>query len=169
MDSAFIDVLRYVHTRPPTKADPSWRREARYVAFVVRPIFVLVSKQADPSLAQYERPPPIRVDLGPALAIDRAVARWRTEALNPNGNLDAVGRDLARRVWAPIAPHLAARTSDAPRGRSRSSRSTVIVSPDGALGFIPWGAMSDVAPGSYLIERYGFQTIGSGRQLARLE
>jgi CHAT domain-containing protein len=41
----------------------------------------------------------------------------------------------------------------------------VIVSPDGDLGFLPWGALPDEGPDRYLIERYAFGTIVSARQL----
>jgi CHAT domain-containing protein len=107
----------------------------RYVAYVVRP-----------------DSPPRRVDLGPADPIDRLVQRWRQRVGLPGSDPKTVGAELARLVWKPLVPALSGVTS-------------VVVSPDGDLGFLPWGALPDEAPESYLIERYAFGTIVSSRQL----
>jgi CHAT domain-containing protein/tetratricopeptide (TPR) repeat protein len=113
----------------------STRSQDRYVAFVVRP-----------------DSPPRRIDLGPAEPIDALIQRWRQRVELPGSDPGAVGAELARLVWKPLVPALGGVTS-------------LVVSPDGDLGFLPWGALPDEAPASYLIERYAFGTIVSARQL----
>jgi CHAT domain-containing protein/tetratricopeptide (TPR) repeat protein len=109
--------------------------EDRYVAFVVR---------AGSS--------PQRVELGPATPIDRLVEEWRQSVEHQSSEPGQVGLELARRIWKPLVPPLGEVTS-------------LVISPDGDLGFLPWGALPDESPESYLIERYSFGTIGSARQL----
>jgi CHAT domain-containing protein/tetratricopeptide (TPR) repeat protein len=114
------------------------RVEARFVGFVVRP-----------------GGPPRRVDLGPADPLDEALHAWRAQIRRPQGDPEDLGRALARRVWAPLAQHL-----DGVR--------TVLVAPDGDLNFLPWGALPDGRPGSFLVERYAIGIVPSGRQLVAL-
>jgi CHAT domain-containing protein/tetratricopeptide (TPR) repeat protein len=111
------------------------RSQDHYVAFVIRPDSA-----------------PVRLDLGPAEPIDGLIQRWRQRVEFPGSDLRTVGAELARLVWKPLLPTLGGVT-------------TVVVSPDGDLGFLPWGALPDEAPESYLIERYAFGTIVSARQL----
>jgi CHAT domain-containing protein/tetratricopeptide (TPR) repeat protein len=121
--------------RPFDPGAHSTRSQDRYVAFVVRP-----------------DSPPRRVDLGPAELIDGLIQRWRQRVEFPGSDLGTVGAELARVVWKPLVPALGGVTS-------------VVVSPDGDLGFLPWGVLPDEAPEGYLIERFAFGTIVSARQL----
>ena len=110
------------------------RAEGHYAAFVVR-----------------RGSPPVRVELGPSDAIDRAIRAWLA-AIERRGGDGPTARQLARAVWEPLASF----TTDA---------GTVLVSPDGALNFLPWGALPNDPPGSYLLERLAFSVVPSPRQL----
>ena len=94
--------------------------------------------------------PPRRVELGPAEPIDQAVAAWRA-AVQASRLPDTV--ELIQRVWRPLEPLL-------------DGRDTVLVAPDGAFNFLPMAALPDPRrPGSVLLERFAFATVGSARML----
>ena len=98
---------------------------------------------------------PAAVDLGEAAPIDAAVESLRAALADPRSpRAKDLGRALGERVYRPIAPLL---------GGSR----TVLVSPDGALNLVPWGAFVG-DDGHYLIERASFTYLTSGRDLLRL-
>jgi CHAT domain-containing protein/Tfp pilus assembly protein PilF len=96
------------------------------------------------------------VDLGEAAAIDRAVEAWRTALRDPN-RTDAkrLARALDQQVMEPVRKLL---------GKSRH----LLLSPDGALNLIPFGALVD-GQNRYLIETYSFTYLTSGRDLLRLQ
>jgi tetratricopeptide (TPR) repeat protein len=153
--SALVDIARYVRRIPPTAEEVESRRRAaqdahyratapaaadaryepRYVAFVVRP----------------GRESPIRVDLGPAGPIDQAIKDWLGR-VERRDEVEEVGRRLRRALWEPLAPLL----DGAPR---------VLLSPDGLLNFLPWGALPGQASGTYLLSERAFATIIAARQL----
>jgi CHAT domain-containing protein len=96
------------------------------------------------------------VDLGEAAAIDRAVGAWRTALRDPN-RTDAkrLARALDQQVMEPVRKLV---------GKARQ----LLLSPDGALNLIPFGALVD-AQSRYLIETYSFTYLTSGRDLVRLQ
>jgi CHAT domain-containing protein/Tfp pilus assembly protein PilF len=96
------------------------------------------------------------VDLGEAAAIDRAVVAWRKSLRDPR-RMDAsrLGRALDEKVMRPVRALL---------GETRR----VLISPDGALNLIPFAALVD-KQGRYLVERYSFSYLTSGRDLLRLK
>lgn len=98
---------------------------------------------------------PELVDLGPAAPIDRAIAGFRTALANPRTNIEALARSLDVLTMAKIRPHL-----------GKTER--VLISPDGALNLVPFSALIDER-GRYLIERYEFTHLSSGRDLMRLQ
>jgi CHAT domain-containing protein/tetratricopeptide (TPR) repeat protein len=114
------------------------RSEFRYAAFVLR-----------------QGKPPTRIDLGPAEPIERLVDLWRQRAQARGSDPTAVGIELAARVWKPLVSALGDATS-------------IILAPDGPLGLLPWGALPDETPGSYLLERFTFGMVISARQLVEL-
>ena len=61
----------------------------------------------------------------------------------------------SRLVWRPLEARL---------GGIR----TVLVAPDGDTCFLPWGALPDGEDGSFLLRRYAFGILQSGRQLVAL-
>jgi CHAT domain-containing protein/tetratricopeptide (TPR) repeat protein len=99
---------------------------------------------------------PRGVDLGPAHAIDDAVATLR-EALR-----DPTRRDLRRQARAldeQVMGPLQVAIGDARR---------LLVSPDGDLNLVPFDALID-AQGRYRIERYAITYLTSGRDLLRMQ
>jgi CHAT domain-containing protein/Tfp pilus assembly protein PilF len=96
------------------------------------------------------------VDLGEAAAIDRAVEAWRTALRDPNrADAKRLARALDRLVMEPVRKLL---------GTTRH----LLLSPDGALNLIPFGALVD-GQNRYLIESYSFTYLTSGRDLVRLQ
>jgi CHAT domain-containing protein len=88
---------------------------------------------------------PVAVPLGSSSAIDDDVASWRRvlaaealEARTDRRSSDQIGQELRRRIWDPLAAHLA------------GSR-TVLVVADGALGLLPLSALP-ARSGGYLVE-----------------
>ena len=96
------------------------------------------------------------VDLGEAAAIDRAVEAWRTALRDPNrADAKRLARALDQRLMEPVRKLL---------GTTRH----LLLSPDGALNLIPFGALVD-GQNRYLIESYSFTYLTSGRDLVRLQ
>ncbi len=112
----------------------------RYVAYVLRPT-------GDPTFA----------DLGEAASLEAAVGAFRRALGDPDIAHDPrpAARALDRLVMAPVRALL---------GETR----WVFVSPDGALNLVPFGALAD-EKGHYLVERYLFSYLTSGRDLLRFE
>jgi CHAT domain-containing protein/tetratricopeptide (TPR) repeat protein len=98
--------------------------------------------------------PPVRVELGPADPIADAVASWRVR-LQKDDDDEELGRNVARLVWEPLKPHL-------------KDAHTILISPDEDLCFLPWGALPDVEPGSFLLRSHAFGVLGSARDLLAL-
>ncbi len=96
------------------------------------------------------------VDLGDAAPIERAVEAWRTTLRDPNrADAKRLARALDRQVMEPVRKRL---------GKTRN----LLLSPDGALNLIPFGALVDER-NRYLIESYSFTYLTSGRDLLRLQ
>jgi tetratricopeptide (TPR) repeat protein len=113
--------------------------QARYVAYVLR-------RQGE---AQW-------VDLGEAASIDRAVTALRQALGSPNrADVRQLARALDEKVMRPVRKLV---------GDIR----TLLLSPDGALNLIPFGALVDEQK-RYLIENYSFMYLTSGRDLLRLQ
>src|SRR6266508_1201029 len=96
------------------------------------------------------------VDLGEAAPIDRAVTALR-QALGSTNRADVkqLARALDEKVMRPVRKLV---------GDIR----TLLLSPDGALNLIPFGALVDEQK-HYLIESYSFTYLTSGRDLLRLQ
>jgi CHAT domain-containing protein/Tfp pilus assembly protein PilF len=95
------------------------------------------------------------IELGETGAIDSAIAALR-EALREPDRHDV--KDLARAVDEKVMRPIRALLGDSPQ---------LLVSPDGALNLIPFAALADER-GRYLVERYSFTYLTSGRDLLRL-
>lgn len=96
--------------------------------------------------------PPQWLELGDAAAIDRRIAGFRTALINPNRT------DVAARA-AQLSPLLTAPLRDLIGNAGR-----VLLSPDGDLNLLPFQALVD-ADGRFLVERYEFTYLTSGRDL----
>jgi len=96
----------------------------------------------------------VRLDLGPAEPIRQAVTEWRKHfGLGEAGT--AAGKQLRRLVWKPLEQHL-------------GSVSTVLISPDGVLGKLPWAALPGRKPDSYLLEERAVAILPIPQQLPQM-
>jgi CHAT domain-containing protein len=125
----------------------------------VRYDFRLQIRGGKPSYAAYvlaHEGAPAGLDLGEAAPIDSAVSALRAALRDPKRqDVKERARDLDQKVMRPIRNLL---------GNTR----TVLLSPDGALNLVPFGARMD-EQGHYLNERYSFTYLTSGRDLLRLQ
>jgi CHAT domain-containing protein len=96
------------------------------------------------------------VELGEQAAIDATVTRLR-----------AALRDRRRSDVKPLA-RAADKKVMRPVRRLLGQTTNVFLAPDGALNLLPFAALADET-GRYLIERYSFSYLTSGRDLLRLE
>lgn len=94
------------------------------------------------------------VDLGEAARIDEAIVAYRRVLANPRTDPRRIGQQLHGWLMAKVEPHL-------------SKKTKVYVSPDGMLNLLPLAALVD-GKGRFLVERYAFTYLSSGRDLLRL-
>jgi CHAT domain-containing protein len=92
-----------------------------------------------------------RLDLGPMAPIDKAITQWR-ESYKKQPGKDHPGIELRRLLWLPLEKHLAGAKS-------------VIISPDGALGRLPFAALPGSKEGSYLLEEVALTVVPVPRLL----
>ncbi len=135
--TVLIDFLVYSAIQPPDQGKGEFKVERSLVAFVVR------------------RDQPIaRVDLGPIAPIQKAIDEWRPLLIGrktaPEGSDPA--QTLRRLIWEPVEQHLDGITS-------------VLVSPDGALGLVPLAALPGKDPSRYLIEERSIAVVPVPRML----
>jgi CHAT domain-containing protein/Tfp pilus assembly protein PilF len=136
-DAALVEYFVYHPTNQPSKAGAPPASPPRLAAYTLRP-----SGQ-------------VRfVDLGPVAAVDAAVTRLRKVlSSTTEGAVKEPSRALDDLVMRPVRALL--------DGAAR-----VLLSPDGALNVIPFGALID-EQGRFLIERFDFTYLTSGRDLLR--
>jgi CHAT domain-containing protein/Flp pilus assembly protein TadD len=126
-DAAFLDLYRYKH-RP--QEGKTWR--PHYVAFVLR-------KGRDP----------LRVELGLAEPIEKALAAWRKDIAA--GRDSAAAGELRRLLWAKLAPYL-----------STNPESRVYLCPDSELSALSWAALPGRTPGTVLLEDHALALVPHG-------
>jgi CHAT domain-containing protein len=99
---------------------------------------------------------PVWEDLGEVSDIDRLCLQLQASMRNPaNGSqTSSISRQLDEMVVRPIRKHL-------------GSIVEVFLSPDGQLSVIPFAALVD-EHGQFLLQRYQFTYLSSGRDLVRL-
>jgi tetratricopeptide (TPR) repeat protein len=139
-DAVLVDLVRYEPYNFRAKfKEPRWGK-ARYVAWLV------------PAAGQREVE---IVDLGPAEEIEAVVAEFLEAIRETNTvtqtDVDGVLGRLADLVYTPLA------------GRLASARHW-LVSPDGALWTVPWGALR-LDPKTYAIEKHEISYLVSSRDL----
>jgi CHAT domain-containing protein len=101
-----------------------------------------------------ERGAPVLIELGPAKPIDAAIAKLRAALADPdNDQVVELSRALHALTFGKLVPAL---------GGSKE----VLLAPDGAMNLVPFAALHDGK--SYLIARYTFTYLTSGRDLLRL-
>ncbi len=112
-------------------------RPRRYVAFVV-------GRSGEASA----------IDLGETVVIDEAISRFRAAVKDPdNDSAVQLGKVLHDLTMAKIEPAL-------------GGVANVLLAPDGALNLVPFAALVD-NKGEYLVKRFNFTYLTSGRDLVR--
>ncbi len=138
-DAALIEFAVYRPFNAKAAKESEAYSEPRYVAYVLRRAGEIEWKE-----------------LGEAKVIDDAVDRFR-QALRDDKRKDV--KELARAVDMRVMQPLRALLGETTR---------LLISPDGALNLIPFAALVDER-GRYLVERYSFNYLTSGRDLLRLQ
>ena len=94
-------------------------------------------------------------DLGPTKRIDRMVNALRADLSSADGAaFETLGKRIYNLVLKKLTPAL---------GKAKH----ILIAPDGALNLLPFAALID-DKGKFLVERYRFTYLSSGRDLARL-
>lgn len=138
-DAVLVEFVSFNPFNPKFKTREQQFGEAYYVAYVLR-----------------HAGEPRWVELGPAKQIDDAVESLRKALRNPNS---AQVKRLARAVDAKVMQ---------PVRKLMGTRRKALLSPDGSLNLIPFDALLDER-NQYLIKRFSFSYLTSGRDLLRLE
>ena len=135
--AVLVEFLSYRRFNPRYKRLAERFGPQRYVAYALHPT-------GDP----------MWVDLGEAKTIDSAVVSFRKAVRDrQRSDIKHEGRVLDELVMRPLRKLL---------GPARQ----LLVSPDGELNLIPFGALVDEA-GRYLIQKYSISYVTSGRDLLR--
>jgi CHAT domain-containing protein len=92
--------------------------------------------------------PAERVELGPIIPIDNAIADWRREIAEQKTN--AKSQPLRQMLWEKIARHIPADTE------------AVYIAPDGVLARLPWAALPGRKAGSVLLEEHAVAVVPHG-------
>jgi CHAT domain-containing protein/Tfp pilus assembly protein PilF len=137
-DTALIEFVVYRPSDPRVPFERDTPADPRYVAYVLR-------NQGEVEWR----------DLGPAKDIDATVEAFR----------QALGNPQRKDVWQ-LAHSVSERVFEPLRG-SLSGVRRLLISPDGELNLVPFAALAD-EHGQYLLERYSFTYLTSGRDLIRL-
>ena len=138
-DAALIELAVYRPVDPKAKTDKAAFGAARYVAYIIRKQGAVEWKE-----------------LGDVRTIDGAVEDLRKALRDPKRkDVEQLARAVDERVMRPVR----ALVGDATH---------LLVSPDGALNLIPFEVLVD-EQNRYLIERYSFNYLTSGRDLLRLQ
>jgi CHAT domain-containing protein/Flp pilus assembly protein TadD len=138
-DAALVEMASYSpYNAQYKKQDDIWH-PVRYIAYVLH-------RAGDPQW----------VDLGEANLIDEETESFLQALRNPNrSDVKQLARKLDQKIMAPIRKLL---------GTSR----TILISPDGSLNLIPFGALVD-EEGKYLIERFSLTYLTTGRDLLKFQ
>jgi CHAT domain-containing protein len=124
-DVTLVDIFQYNHSSKPKEGQGKLVFEQRYAAWVIK-----------------KDKPIVRLELGSAEDIDDLVFQWRSSLStrkSPSESPQDPAMALREKVWLPIAKHL-------------EGAKTVIISPDGLLGTLPFTALPGEDIKKYLIE-----------------
>jgi CHAT domain-containing protein/Tfp pilus assembly protein PilF len=137
--AALIEFAVYRPFDPKAESNSEAYKEPRYIAYVLR------------------RTGEVRWrDLGDAKAIDEAIGFLRETLRDPlRRDARKRARDVDEKVMQPVRALI-------------GDTNQLLISPDGALNLIPFEALVD-EQGRYLIQRYSFAYLTSGRDLLRLQ
>ncbi len=128
-DAVLLDFLEYWHCTP---ADKKAETQKSWEQRLVA--FVIT----------HDRPVQM-VPLGATQRVGEAIDIWRQSfGATPLG--ESAAKYLRRRIWQPLESKLA-------------GAQIVLISPDGTLGRLPFGALPGGKPGSYLLEEQTFDVV----------
>jgi CHAT domain-containing protein len=161
---ALIEFVRFrvwdFHARTERISDTEWRlpqhwQPARYLAFVLR------SGEPDDVTM---------IDLGAAEPLDRLIADFRAGLVRDG--LTVVRRNLVRRrqedgpaTTRAVGERLRAAVFDPVRS-ALDGRRKLLLSPDGALAFLPFGVLAD-GNDRLLLDAYSLSYVNTGRDVLR--
>ena len=140
-NAALVEIVQYKPFNPKAQYHKRFAKP-RYAAVVLR-----------------QTGEPKWVDLGDAATIDQSVENFRKALKSPasyyKNQGEKVSRKLDNLIMAPIRPLL-------------GDASHLLLSPDGQLNLIPFEALKD-ENNQYLVERYSFSYLTTGRDLLRFD
>ncbi len=139
--AVLVDFLEYDGL--PPDARPDGERKRLLTAFIVR-----------------KGAPIVRVELGPAEAIEEAGTRWRELIVRKGGGTGGIAPDLPQKqlrklLWEPLEEHL-------------GGAGIVLLSPDGVTARLPLAALPGREPQKYLIEERALVVVPVPRLLPAL-
>jgi CHAT domain-containing protein/Tfp pilus assembly protein PilF len=138
-NAALVEFVAYRPFDPKAESDNGAFGETRYAAYVVR-------RQGAPRVE----------DLGQVKVIDDAIRTFRQALRDPQRrDVQQLARAVDEKVMRPVRGLVGDATQ-------------LLISPDGELNLIPFAALVDER-GHYLIERYSFNYLTSGRDLLRMQ
>jgi len=136
-NGALLEMVRFRPFNPGAASEAERWGAARYGTYLVR-------KAGQPTFLDY----------GESAPIDEQIVEFRRALSQPRGTL---AHDLGRRLDSLLMQPLRAQLGDAEQ---------LLVSPEGLLNLIPFGALVD-EQNRYLVERFAFNYLSSGRDLLR--
>jgi len=139
-DAALVEIIQY----------QPFNLQAQYHKRFAKPRYAAVVLRSEGS--------PSWVDLGDAATIDKSVTSFRkvlASPVKPKSSIEKIARTLDEQVMAPIRPLL-------------GNAHHLLLSPDGQLNLIPFEALKD-EKNQYLVQRYAFSYLTTGRDLLKLE
>ena len=138
-NAALIEYAIYRPFDPKAELNSEAYKEHRYIAYVLR--------REGKALWQ---------DLGSVKEIDLAIHAFRKALRDPkNRDVHSLARALDQKIMEPLRPFLGGATH-------------LLISPDGALNFIPIEALVD-EENQFLVEKFSCSYLTSGRDLLRLQ
>ena len=149
-NAALIDVSWFARGVPPAGQGKPRTWTPHYVAFV---------------FPGGECTHPVRVDLGPASAIDDDVRRFR-EALSHEAP-DPAARELRARYRQAVAARLKAKLFSPEVRAAISGKPRLLISPDGTLALLPFALLPGEDGHEFLLETRTISYVPSGRDLLR--
>jgi CHAT domain-containing protein len=136
-DAVLLEMLRFRPLNVAAASEADRWQPARYGAYVIK-----------------RGGAPTFIDFGESTSIDDLIAEFRRTLAQPRGTL---AHDLGRRLDAILMQPVRAALGTA---------TTIHLAPDGALNLVPFAALVD-EDDRYLIERFTFDYLSSGRDLMR--
>ncbi|MCB1933817.1 MAG: tetratricopeptide repeat protein, partial [Candidatus Accumulibacter sp.] len=136
-DAVLVEWFRYKPFNSKAKGSARWG-VPRYVAYVL--------KRSGDAVA---------IDLGAAQPIEALISELRDVLSDLTYTIyKEAAKELSKTLIAPLLPHLA-------------QNERLLLSPDGALNLVPFGALVD-EHGEYLVQRFEITYLTSGRDLLRM-